>query len=239
MDSERPIKAWKKCASSYFLILAATGFQLWVCELLHAQQRNPTVEIYGLTGRYYFGNKSNVLKGGEWKLQVGGGVLIPVLPKWAVMIDGVTSHLEVNEGPHGPYDDHSFSEFYRVNPEIKTNDLTTQDLVAVLPSFVRVQRVGRLRYYAGGGLGWERQNQHIRYQAAHEQEGPDGSTILVREEEFSESTDTVSVTPLIFRAGILVDVAPRIVLRGGYSHILGYVDTAASKALELGIGFRF
>ena len=234
----KPERSWRRSVRPIALILAAIA-QLCSSTSLCAQQRDPAVEIYGLTGGYYFGNKAHVLKGGEWNPQIAGGVLMPFGRRWAVMIDGVTSHLEVNEGPHGPYDEHSFSEFYRVNPGIQNNDVTTQRLIAVLPSVVRLWRTDRFSFYAGGGLGLERQRQFIRFQPAHPQENPDGSSVLVRSEEFSESRDTVSTMPLILRAGVLVSLAPRIVLRGGYSHILGYIDTFASRSLEMGIGFRF
>ena len=237
-DLTKPALSWHRSVRASALILAAIA-QLCVSAALRAQQRDPAVEIYGLTGGYYFGNKSNVLKGGEWNPQIGGGISVPVGRRWAVMIDGVTSHLEVNEGPHGPYTDHPFSEFYRLNPGVQNNDVTTQRLIAVLPSLVRLWRRDRFSFYAGGGLGLERQRQFIRYQPALPQENPDGSSVLVRSEEFAESRDTVSTLPLILRGGVLVSLAPRIVLRAGYSHILAYVDTFASRSLEMGIGYRF
>ena len=237
-DASRPERPTRRSVRPFALILAAIA--QW-CSLasLGAQQRDPAVEIYGLTGGYYFGNKTRVLKGGEWNPQIAGGVLVPLGRRWAVLIDGVASHLEVNEGPHGPYDEHPFVEFYRVNPGIQNNDVTTQSLIAVLPSVVRLWRRDRFSLYAGGGLGLERQSQFIRYQPAHSQENPDGSSVLVRSEEFTESRDTVSTSALILRAGVLVSLAPRIVLRGGYSHIVGYFDTFASRSLEVGIGYRF
>ena len=230
----RPVNLW----CSYFFVLAAT-LQLCSWEPLCAQQRDPAVEIYGLTGAYYFGNGAHVLKDREWNPLVGVGGLFPLGSKWALMIDGVTSHLEVNEGPHGPYTDHPFSEFYRVNPGIQNNDVTTQRLIAILPSVVRLWRRDRFSIYIGAGLGLEHQRQQIRYQPALPQENPDGSSTLVRAEEFVESRDVVSIGALIFRAGILMSLAPRVVLRGGYSHILGYIDTPASRSLEVGIGYRF
>lgn len=237
-DLTKPALAWRRSIRVSALILAAIA-QLCVSVSLRAQQRDPAVEIYGLTGAYYFGNKSHVLKGGEWNPQIAGGILVPVGRRWAVMIDGVTSHLEVNEGPHGPYTDHPFSEFYRVNPGVQNNDVTTQRLIALLPSIVRLWRWDRFSLYAGGGLGLERQRQLIRFQPALPQDNPDGSSVLVRSEDFSESRDTVSTLPVILRAGVLVSLAPRIVVRGGYSHILAYVDTFASRSLEVGVGYRF
>ena len=222
----------------YLFALAAT-LQLFSWEPLCAQQRDPAIEIYGLTGAYYFGNTSHVLKGGEWKPQIGVGGLLPLGSKWALMIDGVTSHLEVNEGPHNRYTYHPFTEFYRQNPGIQNNDVTTQRLISVLPSVVWLWRRDRFSTYIGGGLGFEQQRQLIRYQPAQEQEKPDGNRILVRSEEFVESRDMVSILPLNLRAGVLVSLAPRVVLRAGYSFVGAYLDTAASQSLELGVGYRF
>ena len=222
----------------YFFVFAAT-LQLFSWKPLCAQQRDPAVEIYGSTGIYFFGNRSNVLKGGEWKPQLGGGGLFPLGSKWALMIDGVTSHLEVNEGPHNRHTYHPFTEFYRQNPGIRNNDVTTQRLISVLPSVVRLWRMDRFSIYIGLGLGFEQQRQLISYQPAYEQENPDGSRILVRSEEFVESRDVVSIMTLNLRAGVLISLAPRVVIRAGYSQIAAYFDTAASRSLEVGIGYRF
>ena len=200
------------------------------------------MEFYGLTGAYYFGNRANVLKRGEWNPQAAVGVLFPLGSRWAVLTDGVTSRLEVNEGPHGPYDSHPYSDFYRVNPDVRNEDVTTQRLIAILPSIIRLWRRDRFSIYLGGGLGLEHQRQLIRYRPIREH--PDvrdltGHSLLVRAEGFVDSKDSVSTTALLFRAGLLVNLTPRVVLRGGYSHILGYVDTPASRSLEVGIGYRF
>ena len=237
-DLGKPEGPWRRSIGTFALMLAAIA-QLCSSTSLCAQQRDPAVEIYGLTGGYYFGNRAHVLKGGEWNPQIAGGILMPVGRKWAVMVDGVTSHLEVNEGIHGTYADNPISEFYRMNPRVQNNDVTTQRLIAVLPSVVRLWRRDRFSIYAGGGLGLERQSQLIRYQPVDVLENLDGTSVLVRSEEFVESRDTVSTTPLIIRVGVLVSVAPRIVVRGGYSHVIGYFDTAASRSLEVGIGYRF
>ena len=221
------------------VVFAAIALQLFSGVPLRAQQRDPAVEIYGLTGAYYFGNRSHVLKGAEWNPQAGAGVLIPLGSSWAVLMDGVTSRLEVNEGSHGPYDDHPYSEFYRVNPDIRNEDVTTQRLIAVLPSVVRLWRRDRFSIYLGAGFGFEHQRQLIRHRPVDEREHPDGSSRLVRAEGFVDSKDSVSTTALLFRAGLLVNLTPRVVLRGGYSHILGYLDTPASRSLEVGIGYRF
>lgn len=64
---------------------------------LAAEQPERAAEVYGLTGSYRFGNRSNVLKGGEWNPQAGVGFLVPVRSRWAVLTDFVTSLLERNE----------------------------------------------------------------------------------------------------------------------------------------------
>ena len=220
-----------------FFMFAAAVLQHFSGVPLPAQQRDPAVEIYGLTGAYHFANRAHSLKGGEWNPQAAVGVLFPLGSRWAVLADGVTSRLEVNQGLHGPHDDHPYSEFYRVNPDVQNEDITTQRLMAVLPSIVRLWRRDRFSIYLGGGFGLEHQRQLIRYRPIREH--PDGSGLLVRDEGFVDSRDSVLATPLLFRGGLLVNLTPRVVLRGGYSHILGYLDTPASRSLEVGIGFRF
>ncbi len=159
----------KRRSARPFALIVGSITQVYGSAPLYAQQRNPAFEVYGLTGGYYLGNTSNVLKDGEWNPQFAGDILIPFRPRWAVMIDGATSHLEVNQGPHSPYpyDGHPFSEFYRQNPGLQNNDVTTQRLIAILPSVVRPWIGDRFSSYAGVGLGLERQSQFIRYQPAH------------------------------------------------------------------------
>ena len=69
---------------------------------LRAQQREPAIEVYGLAGAYFFGNSSNLLKNGAWRPQIALGALFPVGPKWAVLVDGSRSRLQVQEGLHSP-----------------------------------------------------------------------------------------------------------------------------------------
>ena len=127
---------------------------------------------------------------------------------------------------------------YRVNPGIQNNDLMTERLFAIPPSVARLWRRDRFCVYGGGGLGLERQSQYSRCHAAFPQENLDGNSVLVCSEEFPDSRYTVSTFPLILRVGVLMSLAPRIVLRGGCSHILVYFDTFASRTLEVGIGHR-
>ncbi|MDE0624510.1 MAG: hypothetical protein OXH83_22830 [Bryobacterales bacterium] len=233
-DLRNPERPWRRFSSPLALILVAIA-QLCSSTSLCAQQRDPAVEIYGLVGGYYFGNRAHFLAGGEWNPQIAGGILLPFGRRWAVTVDGLTSRLGVDESLNHP----QFSEFYRANPGVQNNDVTTQRLIAVLPSVVRLWRRDRFSFYGGGGLGLERQSQFIRYQPVDVLENLDGTSVLVRSEEFVEFRDTVSTTTLIVRGGVLVSLARRIVLRAGYSHVIGYFDTAASRSLEVGIGYRF
>ncbi len=104
---------------------------------LWAQQRQPSFEVFGLTGGYFHGNRS---ASHEWNPQVGGGVLAPLGRRWAALFDVTTSAVEGNPSVDG----------YRV-PE-----------AALIPSVVRMWRRDRFSIYAGVGWGFEHERQHYR-----------------------------------------------------------------------------
>ena len=225
---------------------APCQFQAPLC----AQQRDPAIEVYGLTGAYFFGNSSNLLKGGEWRPHIALGALFPFGPKWAVLVDANRSKLQVREGLHSPESYTGTATFYQRNPGIPDEDQTTQRLIAVLPSVVRLWRRERFSLYFGGGLGFESQSQLIRHRLVSELAVPDGERpvdalgeftygTLVRAKEFTETTDVVTSSTLILRGGVLVNLAPRVVFRAGYSFLPAYIDTPASQSLDVGIGYRF
>ena len=168
-----------------------------------AELRDTTVEIYGYTGSYRFGNRSHVLKGGEWNPQ--GGVRHPastVNSRWGR--PDRCRHQPVGasmKAPTVPLPDHPIPDFYKRNPDVHNEDVTTQRLAALLPSIIRLVPVyGRDRFsvYVGAGLGMEHQRQHIRYRPVHER--PDGR--LVRDEGFTDSRDSVWAYPVILRGGV-------------------------------------
>ncbi len=69
---------------------------LFACVLVpahttNAQQREPAVEVFGLTGGYFHGNLS--LRH-DWRPQFGGGVLLPLGRSWAALFDAATSKVE-------------------------------------------------------------------------------------------------------------------------------------------------
>jgi len=48
-----------------------------------SELRKTTVEIYGYTGSYRFGNTTNLLRGREWNRPVGADVLLRLPKRWA------------------------------------------------------------------------------------------------------------------------------------------------------------
>ena len=156
----------------------------------------------------------------------------------------------MQEGLHSPHSYTGTAAFYQRNPGIPDEDHSTQRLIAVLPSLVRLWRRERFSLYLGGGLGCESQSQSIRHRLVTELTDPDGERpvdemggftygTLVRAEEFTETTDVVTSSTLILRGGVLVSLAPRVVFRAGYSFLPAYIDTPASQSLDVGIGYRF
>ena len=120
--------------------------------------------------------------------------------------------------------------FYKRNPGIPNEEVTTQRVIAILPTVTRLWRKERHSIYIGAGMRLELQSQLIRHRPINEVPQPDGrpavdskgnSTFgkLVRADEFVESKDTVASTPLILRMGLLVSLGPQILLRVGYSFL--------------------
>ena len=217
---------------------------------LRAQQSESAIEVYGLTGAYFFGNDPHILKNRDWRPQIGVGALFPFGSKWAALIDGNYSKLRLNEGLHHPDTYHPASAFYKRNPGIPNEDVTTQHMIAILPAVARLWRKERYSIYIGAGLGLEHQSQLIRHRPVKEVVDPDGEPPvdsmgnltfgrLVRADEFVESKDTVASMLLILRGGLLVRLAPRVVLRVGYSFLPAYLDAQAPQSVEVGIGYRF
>lgn len=232
--------------------LGATG--------VSAQPIKLGVEVYGLAGGYYFGNVSHLLKNRRWAPSYGAGIFIPVLSKWGLLVDGVASGLKVNEGPFGPFTGHPQVWFYESRPDIVANDVTTQQLITVHPSFVRRWQRDRLSFYFGGGLALERQQQTIRYRPvdyfeevereaviasgapyvnASEFPSSDEPGLYALSEQYIDSKDSVSAIGLTVRGGVLVDATKRVIVRLGYSYIIQYFDSPPSQSLEVGIGYRF
>jgi hypothetical protein len=186
-----------------------------------AQQREPAIETYVLSGAYLHGNLSIAAL---WKPQWGGGVLLPVGSKWAGLIDVTTSLVTAywkHDGAPGATPDDNFSRERRI---------------VLSPSFVRLWRRERFSVYGGGGLGFEheRQQSRIRPIVARDEQGrPVVGPVYV--DYRANRTDAT----LVLRMGTVVSLSPRIVVRGDFALLPRYMDERASKSLAIGVGYRF
>ena len=188
---------------------------------LHAQQRGPAIEIYGLTGGYYHGNVSI---GSGWRPQIGAGVLVPLGRSWGAMADVTTSVAEANWGWDGPPPDASMPNFAR------------ERRLVLQPSFVRLWRRERFSIYFGGGAGFEHERQRNRFRPIASRD-ENGNPILA--EEFVNTKTTRTDAALLLHGGVVANLSPRVVLRVGFSFLPRYIDEPASKSLLAGIGYRF
>lgn len=107
--------------------------------------------------------------------------------------------------------------------------------LSVTPSVVRLWRTRRFSVYAGAGSGlerdWERMRLRIFAIAAEPgrllYEGPD------------QGRGKNKLMFVNLRAGLIVGMGPRWVLRTGWRYARTYTDAPGSTAFEIGIGYRF
>lgn len=184
-----------------------------------AQQRNRAFELYGLTGGYFHGNLS---ASHEWKPQAGGGVLAPLGRNWAVLFDVTTSAVDGDLSVDG----------FRA-PD--SGNFVKERRVMLVPSAVRMWRRDRFSIYAGAGWAYEHERQHYRIRPIVGREADDRAILGPPTEGRARRTDAM----LALRFGGLVSLTPKIVFRAGFSLLPRYIDEAASKSMEVGIGYRF
>ena len=151
----------------------------------------------------------------RWKPQVGAGGLLPLGRNWGALLDVTTSAAEAVPDGGG---------------------FVTERRIALIPSIVRLWRRQRYSIYAGGGWAYEHERQHSRIRPVVGWE-PDGRPILSG--TFVESRASSTNAMLALRAGAIVNLTQRIVLRTGFSFLPRYVDEDASKSVEFGLGWRF
>lgn len=187
-----------------------------------AQQREPAVELFALGGVYRFGNTFWVLP--WWRSEFGGGVLAPLGTRWGLLCDVATSRVEGHRlwggyfFPEGRGDGYMFSELRRLS---------------LTPSVVRLWRRDRFSIYGGLGVGFERDWQRTRL-VVIATEGTPGRIL----HEGPEQRDVLTRGGLALRAGALVSLTRRFVLRTGYRYVRVYADEAGAMAFELGLGYR-
>jgi hypothetical protein len=186
---------------------------------LPAQQRDTAFEVYGLTGAYFHGNLGTE----EWKPQVGASLLAPLGRSWAALFDVTTSATErywkADGFPGGPGD-----------------NFTRERRVALTPSVVRLWRRDRFSIYAGGGVGFEHDRERGRFRPIVARD-ENGQPILA--EEFQEIRSNPTQKAVVLRAGTIISLSRRIVLRAGFSLLPRYSDADASKSVDVGVGYRF
>jgi opacity protein-like surface antigen len=193
-----------------------------------AGQQEPAVEVFAIGGGYVHGNlllspqQSSIAP--QWKPQVGGGVLAPLGRRWGALFDVTTSAVEAHwkwDGLPGAGAGDNFSRVRRVS---------------LIPSLVRLWRRERFSIYAGagGGIEHDRERNLFRRIVARDERG---QPVLAGEFETTHVNKTHGA--LALRAGAIVGLGRRIVLRAGYSYLRFYADEPGSTGLEVGAGYRF
>ncbi len=212
---------------------------------LVAQQREPRVEVYGLTGLYSPGVGRD-----RFSPQAGAGVLLPFGRKWAAVVDfgiGVAPvHTTYRYLGHSLGPD---AAFYRRNPHLPNIHEYWTNEATLRPSFVRVLRRDRISFWLGAGIGTEFEYNRVRYKRIREVHDKDGNAIPVDDEEpfgllvldkhFTASDDWSHHMVLLGRFGLSASLSERAVVRFGYSCVLRYPDEPLAGGIEIGIGYRF
>ena len=203
------------------LTLPALGLIALLPAPLPAQQREPAVEVFALTGGYFHGNQSIA---SEWRPQFGAGIMAPIGRRLATVIDVTTSAVETFWKPDGL-------------PGAGPNDNFTQERRVVLtPSLVRLWRRERFSLYAGGGVGFEHERERTRLRPIIARDEK-GQPILA--DEFQDTSSSLTHVTLLLRGGTIVSLTRHAVLRVEFSLLPRYIDEKASKGVTVGFGYRF
>ena len=200
----------------------ALGLMVLLPPPLPAQQREPAIEVFALTGSYFHGNQSV----GVWSPQFGAGVVVPFGRLWAAFFDVTTSGFETfwKQGV-GP------------GPRTGPNDIfIDRRLVVLTPSIVGMWRRERFSLYVGGGVGFENEHERVRRRpiVGHDE---DGQPILA--DEFQHINDRGTLATAVLRGGAIVSLTRRTVLRAEYSLLPKYIDERGSRSVTVGFGVRF
>ncbi len=102
-------------------------------------QREPRIEVHGLSGLYSTGVHNGLLKP-----EAGVGVLLPLGPKWAALVDATIGVPRVNENQWKPGDPfHLDTVFYARNLHLTNEDEYWRRVSTFRPSIVRTWRRDR------------------------------------------------------------------------------------------------
>ena len=210
-----------------------------------AQQREPRVEIYGLSGVYSPG-----ISWAPFTPQAGAGVLLPLGSKWAALVDVGASITQVDVYSRFlNVPGTQVHVFYQRNPHLTNEDEHFARAVTIRPAVVRIWRQDRLSFWVGAGFGYEWERNRVRARHIHpvyDENGEplyknedDDFPVLVRDETFDAHDSWARRAMLIGNFGVSVDLTPRVVFRLGYSCLMGDPDSSLAGAVEMGIGYRF
>lgn len=201
---------------------SALGLLALLAAPLSAQQSEPAVEVFALTGSYFHGNQATASR---WRPQFGTGVIVPLGRRWATIFDVTTSAAETfwkqgsPPGLAGPND-----------------NVADERLVVLTPSLVWMWRRGRFSLYGGGGGGFEHIRRQMRFRPTI---GHDENGLPILADEFQNTSSNRTHSTLLLRGGTIVSLTRRAVFRVEYSLLRKYIDERASSGVSVGIGYRF
>ncbi len=214
---------------------------LLVAAMAPAQQTEPRLELYGLSGFYSTGTRW-----APFQPQAGAGVLVPLGRDWAVLVDATADTRQTDLIKL--HADSYRREFYERNPEAVDDDVRLRRYATLRPSLVWMLRQHRFSVYVGAGVGFEWYHARSRFREvyhAHDDSGflyedaEETVPVLVRDERHTEWDFWGRTTVLIARFGVITDLTPRITVRAGYSCLMDDPDNSLAGAVEFGVGFRF
>ena len=210
-----------------------------------AQQRDPRIEVYGLTGIYSPGVGRD-----RFSPQAGAGVLLPVGRHWAAVVDFGIGVVPVHSKFR--YLGHSLGRdatYYRRNPHLPTINESWANEATLRPSFAKVWRRDRFSFWLGAGVGAKFEYNRWRYKRAREVYDDTGNAIpvdddepfglLALDEQFTTGANWSPHLAFLGSFGVSMSVKERTVVRFGYSCGLTYLDEPLAGGIELGIGYRF
>jgi len=189
-----------------------------------AQQTEPAAEIYATAAYYRFGNDGPLW----WRPEFGLGFLAPLGRRWAVLCD-LTASRAVGQRLWGFYPNFLGIADGRGDMSFHVSRLS------VTPSLVRLWRRQRFSVYAGAGSGLERDWERTRLRIFAIEAEP-GRLLYERSDERRGKNKPMLVN---LRAGLIVGMGRRLVLRTGWRYARTYTDAPGSTAFEVGIGYRF
>ena len=174
-----------------------------------------------MVGVHDFAGVGEAVNRRDWGSQFGVGMLVPIGRNWAALADMNWSNTETEAS----------ARVLGVLSVPRSSIVRTRR-VAVLPAFVRTVRTKEGAFYIGGGYGYVRGRVWtLRRPVLYELADLFGNPLNVNYRE--------TFMPVVVRAGVVVDVSPKVVCRMGYTALFRHIDAAIPHSLEIGLGVRF